>query len=149
AWGILETANDLPTAPKELSIFTTEGYYRGDACRLRRFTVRVDGFVSANAPLKGGELITRPFTFGGGALSLNVGTSAAGSVRVEIQDGDGKALKGYSLRDCDEIYGDYLDRMVTWKGTADVHGLAGKPVRLRFALSDADLYSLQFTPLPV
>ena len=39
AWGILETANDLPTAPKELSIFTTESYYRGDACRLRRFTV--------------------------------------------------------------------------------------------------------------
>lgn len=149
AWGILETANDLPTAPKELSIFTTEGYYRGDACRLRRFAVRVDGFVSANAPLKGGELITRPFTFEGGALSLNVSTSAAGSVRVEIQDGDGKALKGYSLRDCDEIYGDYLDRMVTWKGTADVRSLAGKPVRLRFALSDADLYSLQFTPLPV
>ena len=46
AWGILETANDLPTAPKELSIFTTEGYYRGDACRLRRFTLRLDGFVS-------------------------------------------------------------------------------------------------------
>ena len=61
AWGILETANDLPAAPKELSIFTNEGYYRGDACRLRRFTLRLDGFVSANAPLKGGELITRPF----------------------------------------------------------------------------------------
>ena len=71
AWGILETANDLPTAPKELSIFTTEGYYRGEACRLRRFTVRMDGFVSANAPLQEGELITRPFTFAAGALSLN------------------------------------------------------------------------------
>ena len=146
---LCSASNDLPTAPKELSIFTTEGYYRGDACRLRRFTVRVDGFVSPNAPLKGGELITRPFTFEGGALSLNAATSAAGSVRVEIQDGDGKALKGYTLRDCDEIYGDYLDRMVTWKGLADVSGLAGKSVRLRFALSDADLYSLQFTPLPV
>ena len=148
AWGILETANDLPTAPKELSIFTTEGYYRGDACRLRRFTVRLDGFVSANAPLKGGELVTRPFTFEGGALSLNTGTSVAGSVRVEIQDADGKALEGFSLRDCDEIYGDFLERGVTWKGAADVSGLAGKPVRLRFALSDADLYSLQFAPTP-
>ena len=149
AWGILETANDLPTAPKELSIFTSEGYYRGEASRLRRFTLRVDGFVAANAPLKGGELITRPFTFAGGALSLNTSTSAAGSVRVEIQDCDGKALKGHTLGDCDEIYGDYLDRIVTWKGTADVSGLAGRPVILRFALSDADLYSLQFTPLPV
>ena len=150
AWGILETANDLPTAPKELSIFTTEACYGRDASRLRRFTVRMDGFVSANAPLRGGELITRPFTFEGGVLSLNVSTSAAGSVRVEIQDGDGKALKGHTLRDCDEIYGDSLDRMVTWrKGLADVSALAGKPVRLRFALSDADLYSLQFTRLPV
>jgi len=148
AWGILETANDLPAAPKELSIFNSEGYYGGEVSRLRRFTLRVDGFVSANAPLKGGELTTRPFTFAGGTLSLNVGTSAAGSVRVEIQDGDGKALKGYTLHDCDEIYGDYLDLMVTWKGQADVRSLAGKPIRLRFALSDADLYSLQFVPLP-
>ena len=149
ASGILETANDLPTAPKELSIFTSEGYYRGEASRLRRFTLRVDGFVAANAPLKGGELITRPFTFAGGALSLNTSTSAAGSVRVEIQDCDGKALKGHTLGDCDAIYGDYLEHTVTWKGQADVSGLAGRPVSLRFALSDADLYSLQFTPLPV
>jgi len=148
AWGILETANDLPTAPRELSIFTSEGFYGGGAARLRRFAMRMDGFVSANAPLKGGELVTRPFAFEGSALSLNTGTSAAGTVRVEIQDGDGKALKGYALRDCDEIYGDYLERTVTWKGSADVGALAGKPVRLRFALSDADLYSLQFTPLP-
>ena len=144
AWGVLETANDLPSAPKELSIFTTEGYYRGEACRLRRFTVRADGFVSANAPLGGSELVTRPFTFEGDALNLNVGTSAAGTVRVEIQDGDGAVVKGFALRDCDEIFGDYLERTVTWKGSADVSVLQGKPVRLRFALSDADLYSLQF-----
>ena len=66
-------------------------------------------------------------------------------MRVEIQDGDGKALKGHTLRDCDEIYGDYLEGTVTWNGAADVSALAGKPVRLRLALSDADLYSLQFT----
>jgi len=144
AWGILETANDLPTAPSELSIYSSEGYYGGGACRLRRFTLRLDGFVSANAPLQGGELVTHPLTFSGGVLSLNAGTSAAGSVRVEIQDGDGRALEGYGLSDCDEIYGDHLECAVTWKGSADVSGLAGKPVRLRFALSDADLYSLQF-----
>ena len=148
AWGILETANDLPSAPKELSIFTTEGYYRGDGCRLRRFTVRADGFVSANAPLRDGELLTRALTFEGNQLSLNVATSAAGSVRVEIQEKSGKAIKGFALRDADEIYGDELDRRVTWKGSGDVSSLAGKPVRLRFVLSDADLYSLQFVATP-
>ena len=148
AWGILETASDLATAPKELSIFNSEGFFSHGGSRLRRFTLRVDGFVSARAPLKGGELVTKPFTFAGSTLSLNVATSAAGSLRVEMQDADGGALKGRRLRDCDEIYGDDLERTVTWKGVADVSDLAGKPVRLRFALSDADLYSLQFAPLP-
>ncbi len=145
AWGILETENDLPTAPPELSIFTTEGYYRGASCRLRRFTVRMDGFVSASAPLSGGELITRPFSFEGQALGLNVATSAAGAARVEVRDEAGAVVPGFSLDDCDEIYGDHLERTVTWKGSGDVSGLQGKPVRLRFALSDADLYSLRFT----
>ena len=149
AWGILETKNHLETAPKELSIFTSEAYYNNEVARLRRFTLRMDGFVAANAPLRGGELITRPFTFSSPAkaLSLNVSTSAAGSARVEIQDADGKALKGYTLSDCDEIFGDYLDHTVTWNGAGDVSALVGKPLRLRFALSDADLYSLQFRRL--
>ena len=149
AWGILETKNDLPGAPKELSIFTSEAYHSDGAARLRRFTLRLDGFVAVNAPLKGGELITRPFTFSdpAQALSLNVSTSAAGSARVEIQDADGKALKGHSLRDCDLIFGDYLDHTVTWNGSGDVGALVGRPLRLRFALSDADLYSMQFRRL--
>ncbi|MEE2659064.1 MAG: hypothetical protein VX733_11205 [Candidatus Latescibacterota bacterium] len=148
AWGILETDNDLPSAPRELSIFTTEGYYRCHACRLRRFTLRLDGFVSANASLSGGELVTPPFTSRGANLQLNVATSAAGSVRVEIQDGEGKAIRGHALRDCDEIYGDELERIVTWKGRANVSALADRPVRLRFSLHDADLYSLRFTEAP-
>ena len=148
AWGMVETANYLPTAPKELSIFVSEGYYGSENVRLRRFTLRVDGFVSVRAPLRGGKLVTRPFAFEGGALSLNISTSAAGSARVELQDADGKPIEGYALSDCDEIYGDDLERIVTWRGRADVRALAGQTVRLRFALSDADLYSLQFTPLP-
>ena len=101
-----------------------------------------DGFVAATALRKGGELVTHPVTFDGEALNLNVSTSGAGSARVEIQDADGKALKGYSLRDCDEIYGDFLDLRVSWKGAADLSALVGKPLRLRFVLHDADLYSL-------
>lgn len=63
AWGLVETASALPGCPPELSLYSTEGYYEGDACRLRRFTVRLDGFVSVNAPLAGGEVQTRVFTF--------------------------------------------------------------------------------------
>jgi hypothetical protein len=35
-------------------------------------------------------------------------------------------------------------RRVTWKNNADLSLRAGKPVRLCFELSDADLYAFQF-----
>ena len=76
---------------------------------------------------------------------LNYATSGAGSVRCEIQDAAGKPLPGFALADCEEIYGDHLERAVSWKGDADLAALAGKPVRLRFVLKDADLCSLRFS----
>ena len=101
-------------------------------------------FASAQAPYAGGELTTKPLTFKGGELSINFGTSAAGSVRVEIQDASGKAIPGFSLADATEQIGNEIARTVTWKGGSDVAALAGKPVRLRFVMKDADLYSFKF-----
>ena len=43
-----------------------------------------------------------------------------------------------------EVFGDSLERTVTWKGQADLGTLAGKPIRLRLVLRDADLFSLRF-----
>jgi hypothetical protein len=48
--------------------------------------MRLDGFTSINAPYSGGKIITRPFTFTGGELEINYSTSAAGEIRIEIQD---------------------------------------------------------------
>lgn len=144
AWGIVQTCAFLDNAPDELSIYTTEHYYRGEASKLRRFTVRMDGFVAANAPLAGGELVTRPLVFAGKELGINFSTSAAGSVRVEIQNAAGSAVEGFALEDCEEIFGDEIEKVVKWEGGGDVSRLAGKPVRLRFALQDADLYAFRF-----
>jgi len=143
-WGLLETASDLPGAPNELSMFAVEGYWRGKANALRRYALRIDGFISANAPLKGGELVTRPLTFTGDRLALNIATSAGGSACVEIQSADGKPLDGFRLDECYDIIGDTLDYTPRWHGGADVRRLAGKPVRLRIALADADVYSFRF-----
>jgi hypothetical protein len=143
AWGMLETASDLPGGGPELSFFASEGYWRR-ATTLRRYTLRVDGFVSLAAPLASGEMVSRPLTFTGARLSLNVSTSAAGSARVELQDAEGHPLSGYALEDCWEILGDTLDYTVRWKSGADLSALAGRPVRLRLVLADADAYSLKF-----
>lgn len=144
AWGLIETPSTMEGAPNELSIYTTEGYYTGKATRLRRNTLRIDGFVSVEAPLSGGELLSKPITFTGASLVLNFATSAAGGVRVELQDSGGQPLPGHTLKDCREIYGDALERTVSWRRGADISGLSGKAVRLRFVLKDADLYSFQF-----
>ena len=34
--------------------------------------------------------------------------------------------------------------IVRWKGDSDVSALAGKPIRLRFVMKDADLFALKF-----
>lgn len=113
---------------------------------LRRCTLRLDGFVSVSADWKGGRLLTKPLIFDGGALRLNFSASAAGSIRVEIQDSNGRPIKGFAREDCGPIFGDTVSRTVTWKSGANVSALAGEPVRLMLELKDADLYSFRFAP---
>ena len=123
------------TSDTKMSMFLTGG---------RRYTLRLDGFVSVNAPLAGGEFITKPFTFTGRQLEINYATSAAGQMRVEVQDADGKPIHGLALEDCEPIWGDHLSRIVKWKSGDDVSAHIGTPVRLRFEMSDADLFAMRF-----
>ncbi len=144
AWHPVETQGTLDGAPNELSFYAVENYWAGHSDRLRRYTLRLDGFVSVQAPWSGGELITKPITFTGKALSLNFATSAAGGMRVELQSAKGKARPGYTLEECEEMFGDTLERSVTWKSKRDLTLLVGQTVRIRFVLRDADLFSFQF-----
>lgn len=144
AWHVIETPSQLPGAPNELSLYAGESYWTGQGSALRRYSLRLDGFVSIQALAGGGQLITRPIRFSGSRLSINFASSAAGQVRVEIQDPQGKPIRGFSLDDCGAIFGDTPDRTVSWESGADVSSLATQPVRLRFELRDADLYSFHF-----
>lgn len=109
-----------PDVDDELSIYSTEGYYQGDSCRLRRFTLRTDGFASYGAAYRPGCLLTKPLRFAGKELLLNFSTAAAGWIRVEIRDAEGKPIPGFALADCPEIIGDHLERAVAWKGGSDL-----------------------------
>jgi len=141
--GMVETKSDLPGGGREISIYSNESYYKGRGARTRRYTFRIDGFVSLHAKLQGGEAITKPLVFQGDRLVVNLSTSAAGSLAVELCDRDGRPIEGFSAADCPEIYGDEIERTVRWNGR-DAGGLAGKPVRLRFILRDADLFAFGF-----
>lgn len=144
AWRPVETKGTLEGAPNELSFYAVESYWTGNSDLLRRYTLRLDGFVSVNAPMSGGEVVTKPISFAGNFLALNFATSAAGSVRVELQDANGTPIPGFSLKQSEELFGDTLDRRVSWESGSDVSSLLGKPIRIRFVLNDADLYSYQF-----
>lgn len=150
ARGIVETQPDVPGAPPELSFYATEGYYRGPATRLRRYTIRPDGFVSVSAPPDGGEMTTKLVKFSANdqlsELAINFATSAVGSLKCELLDQSGTPLPGYTLDDCDEIYGDSLEQSVTWQGKSDISALADKPFAVRFVMQDADLYALRLVP---
>ena len=146
AWHVVETSSALPGAPRELSLYASESYWTGKGSALRRYSLRLDGFVSIGASTQGGELITRLLTFEGARLTTNFASSASGGMRVEIQDASGKPIPGFALDDCPPVFGDSHDRTISWKGGADVGKLAGQGVRLRFELKDAELYSLQFGP---
>ena len=137
AWGV------VPTAEDEVSVYYTQ-HFRHPTAHLRRGVLRIDGFVSVNAPPAGGELVTWPLLFSGGRLEVNFETSAVGSLRIELQDGHGNPIEGFTLDDADELFGDDIDRVVTWNGGSDVGAVQGRPVRLRFVMRDADLYSFQF-----
>jgi hypothetical protein len=204
AWGIVETQAEIPGTPDELSVYSTEGYYQGEFCQIRRYSLRMDGFVSVSAPMIGGEIITKPLVFaapqaprrepdgvagantktqegrlrvtepmalpipptdrlpsdgqsdakrtvprsvawGDAMLLLNVATSAAGSVRCELQAADGTPIPGFTLEQCDTIFGDEIERIVSWgSGRSELKQFAGRPIRLRIELQDADIYALRF-----
>lgn len=127
--------NVVPTGPDEMSIYHRSG---------DRYSLRTDGITSVHTGPNQGELITKPLTFSGDELHLNVSTSAVGSLRLEIQKPDGTPISGFALADCISVYGDSIDQTVRWIEDSKLQTIAGRPVRLRFVMQECDLYSFRF-----
>lgn len=137
AWGMVQSA------PDEISLYWTE-HYRYPTMRIRRGTIRTDGFVSVRADGDDlGEMLTRPFTFTGNKLVVNYATSAVGMIRFELCDVHGNAIDGFELHN-NMVFGNEIEHPVHWHNDRDLGELAGTPVRLRVQMHDADLYSIRF-----
>lgn len=105
---------------------------------------RLDGFISADADFHGGWLETPPLNFEGNCLRLNIDTGAMGTAFVELRTADHQPIPGFTLADCEEIGGNFIDQRVHWKGEPDLSQLKGQPVRIFFKLTRAKLYGFQF-----
>lgn len=130
--------NVVPTGEAEMSIY--------HAMSGHRYTLRTDGFVSVNAGLEEGGLVTKPLVFDGNTLVVNYSTSAAGSLRVEIQQPDGAPIPGFSQQDSQAHVGDQIVGHISWREKPDLKAWSGKPVRLKFVMKECDLYSFRFKP---
>ena len=103
--------------------------------------LRPDGFVSLDAQCEEGCVTTMPLLLDGEALHINA-AARPGYVTAEIADANGDAVEGFSREDCVPMsMEDSLDHAVMWRNGKSVGALRGRPVRLRFYMRGAKLYS--------
>jgi len=107
--------------------------------------LRRDGFASMDAGEEAGTLTTRPVTFKGKYLFVNV-DCPKGELRAEVLNEDGKAIEPFTRANCRPISSDETLTGVTWQGAKDLSAVAGKPVRFRFHLKNGSLYAFWVSP---
>ena len=133
----------VPTGPREMSMYVTRGFSQ-PTHHLERLSLRTDGITSLSAPYNGGEMVTKLILFNGRELELNYETGADGHITVEMLNERNEPVVGCTKKDAIPNVGDEIVRIARWKEGADVRRLANTPVRLRFFMKDADLYSFRF-----
>jgi hypothetical protein len=102
--------------------------------------LRRDGFASMNSDSAGGELITRPLTFGGQHLFINA-DATDGEVRAEFLDAAGKAIPPFTADNCEPFRRNSTSAELRWKGADDLSALPKGPIRARFIVKNGALYS--------
>ena len=114
------------------------GMYTGGSIGIA--TLRRDGFASMNAGDKAGLLTTRPVTFRGRQLFVNV-DAPEGELRAAVVDDDGHEVAPFTLANCRPVTGNSTIAAVRWNGADDLTSLRDKPVRLKFQLTNGRFYS--------
>jgi hypothetical protein len=106
--------------------------------------LRLDGFASLRAGATAGSVVTKSLPVSGKSLYVNA-AAQAGTLKAELLDADtGTAIPGYTLADSVAVQADAVRAKVQWQGVTDLSALAGRSVRIRFSVENADLYSFWF-----
>ncbi|MCC5833569.1 MAG: hypothetical protein JJU20_02445 [Opitutales bacterium] len=127
--------NVVPTGPDEISFYHRNG---------NRYTLRTDGFISLRAGANEGFWLSKPFNFDGNSLEINFSTSAAGRLQIEILDASDSPEDGEILFSSDWMTGDAIDQLVPWKVGSNLSDIAGKTIRIRVSMTEADLFAFRF-----
>jgi Concanavalin A-like lectin/glucanases superfamily/Bacterial Ig domain/Chitobiase/beta-hexosaminidase C-terminal domain/Bacterial Ig-like domain (group 2) len=100
-------------------------------------TLRRDGFYSMDAGPSPAVLTTRPVTFSGRYLFVNV-TDPKGALQVQVLNPNTGAVLATSM----PVSVDKTLQAITWQnGLADLSGFANEAVEFQFTLTNGELYS--------
>jgi hypothetical protein len=102
--------------------------------------LRRDGFYSMDAGSAEGVLTTRTVRFSGAHLFVNV-QDPQGRLQVEITDANGNVIAPFTRQNSVVLSVDKTLQEVTWNGVSDLSSLANQPVKVRFYLTNGELYS--------
>lgn len=152
-WGNMQSVNGTPLIIGDSLYFYASGRRLNDIMwdsytSTGLATLRRDGFVSMHADKEEGFLLTEKLSFDGNYLFVNadVNTRKA-ALAVEVLDEKGVPVPGYTKKDCIVLKNvDTTKAMITWKGHNDLNALHGKNIRLKFYLTNGDLYAFWISP---
>jgi hypothetical protein len=120
---------------------------RKGVCSTGLATLRRDGFASMDAGDEEGVLTTRPVSFKGKHLFVNI-DAPAGQLKAEVLDADGEVIQPFSRDNCLPVTGDSTCKQIQWKSAKKnaLSKLTGKTVRFRFYMTKGKLYSFWVSP---
>ncbi len=117
----------IETAPGEMSFYMKEKSSSRQSTVLYRYTLRVDGFMSA----MGAELVTKPIAYEGDSLELNF----EGEIKVTIRDDKGNLVRSQWMT------GDEISKTIELGGALPKDGIC----ILTFEMKEGTkLYSFKF-----
>ena len=102
--------------------------------------LRKEGFVSLNATVREGIIVTRPLRLSGEQLMLNAVSPPDGYLDVEVADLNDDVLSGLSRAEFIRFSGDTTRADARWSSGAVPP--TDREVKLRFFMRHCDLYSL-------
>ena len=117
---------------------THGGYLPRKKITIARAAWRLDGWVSLDAGETPSTVETTPMPSDGQRLIVNA-DAAKGELRTEILDPTGAPIPGYRLSDCRPVTEDGVRQTVHWETCNALP--SGPAIRIRFQLSNANLYS--------
>jgi len=125
-------------------------YPRGQVKRADYYAIWPKGRIIALEAETKGRFGMMPIPMRGKKLRINAVTMRSGYIKLELMQNLEKemlteppAIEGYSMSDCDPIVGDQYQKVITWKGKAEIGLKEGEPLLMRFEMDHAKLFSLE------